>query len=111
MKFTDIFKITAGVASGIYAFKLLNNMAETITECREIYDTQIQNNFTPKRPNQEPAVTSANTELKKDAVNALVNLGYKVRDSKDRVEIAITRGGCKTIQEVIKYVLQNNSNS
>jgi Holliday junction resolvasome RuvABC DNA-binding subunit len=110
MSFSSIFKTMVGVGGGIALFKGISEISQTINECREIYDKQIQNNFTVDRPQQSTPIHD-NTELKKDAVNALVNLGYKVRDSKEKVEIAITRGGCNTIQEVIKYVLQNNSNS
>ena len=103
---SSILKTTLGVAGGIQLFKTLYDISSVINECKQIYDAKIN------QPNTDKSTISIieNPELKQDAVNALVNLGYKTRDSQNRVNKAINEGGCTTIQEVLKYVLTNNSN-
>lgn len=96
-----------GVAGGLQLFKCVTEFSEIVHECKELYNSNIQNlNASNDHVATQP---KTNKELKNDSVNALVNLGYKVRDSQEKVEIAITQGGCTTIQDVIKYVLTNSS--
>ena len=104
---SNILKTIFGVAGGMQLFKCMAEFSEAVHECREIYDNHIQNlNSNGEIPVTQP---KTNKELKNDSVNALVNLGYKVRDSKEKVDHAIMHGGCTTIQDIIKYVLTNSS--
>jgi Holliday junction resolvasome RuvABC DNA-binding subunit len=100
---SSIFKTIFGVAGGIAVFKSAQSFAETINECRQIYDYHIN-----QQNKQDPPSTFIDdSELRNDSVTALVNLGYKTNDSKKRVENAITNGNCKTVQDIIRYVLTN----
>ena len=112
LSFTDIFKVMAGVAGGISLFKSIQEWNECIQECKENYDNHIKQNFGDTESIDHGTVHHDTTsqELRKDSINALVNLGYKTKDSKERVEDAIQNGNCKTIQDIIRYVLINKKN-
>ena len=103
----SIFKTMFGVAGGMTLFNTLAVWSDTVNECSEIYDSHInnlKNNHTEK-----PTDVKTREELKNDSVKALINLGYKTRDSQEKVDHAIMHGGCTTIQDIIKYVLTNSS--
>lgn len=104
---SSILKTSLGVAGGLQLFKMFTSFAETVSECKAIYDKNL--NGEPRLSNATPSSVD-NKQLKEDAVNALVNLGYKTRDSQKRVTTAINEGRCKTVQDIIKFVLTNSSN-